>query len=145
MPADVSTLTGRVLSIGLWPDGPISGLERMTMHVDATDKGIVKIVLINDRKTVLLVFFLDYKSGRVHTNLEDDGLLYGENKPDEVDLRAYATFFYKVFANGIAELTCGGLEPIDCEVVIPVNMMMKVSADKAIEDQVERFRKEQSA
>jgi hypothetical protein len=144
-PADASALTGQVVSIGLWPDGPISGLEQMTMHVDAVDKGIVKIVLINNRKTVLLVFFLDYKSGRVHTNLEDGGLLYGENKPDEADVRAYATFFYKVFANGIAELTCGRLEPIDCEVVIPVNMMMTVSADKAIEDQVERFRKEQSA
>lgn len=144
-PNHVSELAGQVVSIGLWPAGPISGLEQMTMHVDAIDKGIVKIVLINNRKTVLLVFFLDYKSGRVHTNLEDGGLLYGENNPDEADVRAYATFFYKVFANGIAELACGGLEPIDCEVVIPVNMMMTVSADKAIEDQVERFRKEQSA
>ncbi len=144
-PADVSALTGRVVSIGLWPDGPIPGLEQMTMHVDAVDKGIVKVVLINKRKTVLLVFLLDYKSGRVHTTLEDGGLLYGENKPDETDVRAYATFFYNVFANGIAELTCGDLEPIDCEVVIPVNMMMSVSPDTAIEDHVERFRKEQSA
>jgi hypothetical protein len=144
-PADVSMLSGQVVSIGLWPDAPISGLERMTMHVDAVDKGIVKLVLINDRKTVLLVFFLDYKSGRVHTNLEDGGLLYRENKPDEADVRAYAIFFYNVFANGIAELRCRDLELIDCEVVIPVNMMMTKSADKAVEEAVERFRKEQSA
>ena len=51
------------------------------MHVDAVDNGVVKIVLINERKTILLVFFLDYKGGRVHTNLEDGGLLYGENNP----------------------------------------------------------------
>lgn len=141
-PEDLSMLAGRAVSIGLWPDGPIPGLERMTMHVDAFETGIVKIVLVNARKTILLVFFLDYRSGRVHTNLEDGGLLYGENKPDETDVRAYATFFYKVFGNGIAELMCGDIEPIDCEVVIPVNMMMTASPDQAIAEAVERFRKE---
>ena len=143
-PTDVSALAGRVVSIGLWPDSPIPGLERMTMHVDAVDKGVIKIVLINERKTILLVFFLDYKGGRVHTNLEDGGLLYGENNPDESDVRACATFFYKVFGNGIAELTCGEIEPIDCEVVIPVNMMMTKSPDQAIAESVERFKKERA-
>lgn len=143
-PKDVSALTGLTVAIGIWPDGPIPGLERTTMHVDAVDNGVVRIVLVNERRTVLLVFFLDYRSGQVHTNLKDGGLLYGENKPDENDVRAYATFFYKVFGNGIAELICGHLDPIDCEVVIPVNMMMAMSAEKAIEAQVEQFRKEQA-
>lgn len=143
-PVDVSALTGRVVSIGLWPDGPIPGLERMTIHVDAVDKGVVKLVMINERKTILLGFFLDYKGGRVHTNLEDGGLLYGENNPDESDVRAYATFFYKVFGNGIAELTCADIEPIDCEVVIPVNMRMTMSPEQAIAEEVERFKKEQA-
>jgi len=115
------------------------------MHVDAFENGIVKIVLVNARKTILLVFFLDYRSGRIHTNLEDGGLLYGEKKPDETDVRAYATFFYKVFGNGTAELTCGDTEPIDCEVVIPVNMMMTASPDQAIAEAVERFRKGNAA
>lgn len=141
-PEDMSALTGRIVSIGLWPDGPIPGLERMTMHVDAAENGVVRIVLINERKTILLVFYLDFRSGRVHINLEDGGLLYGDSKPDESDVRAYATFFYKVFSNGIAELTCEDREPIDCEIVIPVNMMMTVSAEQAITDAVERFRKE---
>jgi hypothetical protein len=142
-PDDASALNGRIVSIGLWPDGPISGLERMTMHVDAVEKGVVKIVLINPRETILLVFFLDYSRGQIHTNLEDGGLLSGDNnKPDESDVRAYATFFYSVFANGIAELTCGDMEPIDCEVVIPVNMMMTGSVEDAIAGHVERFRKE---
>jgi predicted RNA-binding protein YlxR (DUF448 family) len=141
-PDDLTALTGKIVSVGLWPDGPIQGLERMAMHVDAVDKGVVKIVLLNARKTILLVFFLDYNQGRIHTNLEDGGLYGGDNKPDESDVRAYATFFYKVFSNGIAELKCGEIEPVDCEVVIPVNMMMTVSADQAISDAVERFRKE---
>jgi hypothetical protein len=142
-PAEVPGLTGKSVSIGLWPDGPIPSLEKMTMHVDDIQNGVVKIVLINERKTILLVFFLDYRSGRVHTNLQDGGLLYApQNKPDENDVRAYATFFYNVFANGIAELTCGSAEPINCEVVIPVNMMMRGSPEEAIADAIERFRKE---
>jgi hypothetical protein len=141
-PDNVSGLLGHTISIGLWPDGPIPGLEQMTMHVDAFEKGIVKLVLVNSRKTILLVFFLDYRSGRVHTNLEDGGLLYGDVNPDENDVRAYSTFFYKVFSNGIAELTIAGHEPIDCEIVIPTNMYMTVSAEQAIEDAVERFREE---
>lgn len=71
--------------------------------------------------------------------------MYGENKPDETDVRAYATFFYKAFGNGIAELTFGDTEPIDCEVVIPVNMMMTASPDQAIAEAVERFKKENDA
>jgi hypothetical protein len=141
-PEDVSGMVGHTVSIGLWADGPIPGLERMAMHVDAVENGVIKLALINERKTILLVFFLEYKGGRAHTNLEDGGLLYGENKPNENDVRAYATFFYKVFSNEIAELIIEGREPIDCEVVIPVNMMMRVSAEQAITDAVEKFRKE---
>lgn len=142
-PEDVSALSGLKVAIGIWPDGPIPGLERTTMHVDAVDNGVIRIVLVNEKQTVLLAFFLDYKSGRLHTNLEDGGLLNGETKPDEDDARAYATFFYKVFSNGTAELTCGDLEPIDCEVVIPVNMMMTMSAERAIEAYVEQFRRQE--
>ena len=134
-------LDGQQVSVGIWPDGPIPGLNRMTLHVDAIEKGVVKIVLINKRKTILLVLFLDYRSGRVHTNLEDGGLLYGGNSPDETDVRAYATFFYKVLGNGIAELTCGNIEPIDCEVVIPVNIIPP-NPDDAIANAVEKFRKD---
>jgi hypothetical protein len=141
-PDDISGLTGRIVSIGLWPDGPICGLERMNMQVDAIEDGTVRIVLINERKTILLVFFLDYPRGQVHMNLKFGGLLNGDIKPNENDVRAYATFFYKVCANGIAELTCEDREPVECEVVIPVNMMMTMSADEAIADTLERFRQE---
>ena len=144
-PPDVPSLAGRLVSVGLWPDGTIPGLERMTMDVAAFDKGIIKIVLINDRKTILLVFYLDYVTGRIHADLKSAVLIDGKNKPDENDVRAYYTFFYKVFGNGIAELRCDGLEPVDCEVVIPVNMMMTVPADEAIEDAVRRFKMENAA
>lgn len=140
-PKDVSALQGCIVSVGLWPDGPIAGLERMTMQVDAVHNGVIRIVLLNGRKTIALIFFLDYRSGRVHTNLEDGGLLYGDEKPDENDVKAYATFFYNVLGNGVAELTSGDTEPIDCEVVIPVNIIPP-DPEKAIAERIEQFRKE---
>lgn len=142
-PVDLSALNGKIVSVGLWPDGPIAGLERMTTFVDAFENGVVKIVLINERRTLLLVFFLDYNNGRIHTNLEDGGLLHSESEPDEADVRAYATFFYYVLGNGIAELTFGDLEPIDCEVVIPVNIIPP-APEKAIAEAIERFRQERA-
>jgi len=140
-PENCEGLEGLHVSVGLWPDGPIRGLEKMTMHVDDIKDGIVKVVLINERKTVLLVFFLDYRSGQVHTNLEDGGLLYGDNLPEEADVLSYATFFYKVLGNGITELTCGDIEPIDCEVVVPVNIIPP-NPDEAVAEAVQRFRNE---
>jgi hypothetical protein len=44
------------------------------------------------------------------------------------------------YGNGIAELILLEYEPIDCEVVIPVNMMLNMSVEEAIESQVEQFR-----
>jgi hypothetical protein len=143
-PANCDELQGLKVSVGLWPDGPINGLENMTMHVDAFKDGVVKVVLVNERKTILLVFFLDYKSGKVHTNLEDGGLISGENPPIESDVVSYATFYYNVLGNGIAELTCGDIEPIDCEVVIPVNIIPPNPVD-GIKEAVQRFRNEQTA
>lgn len=140
-PENCDGLNGLQVSVGIWPDGPIQGLENMTMYVDAFEDGIVKVVLISERKTVALVFFLDYRKGQIHTNLEDGGLMYGDNSPEEEDVRSYASFFYKVLGNGIAELTCGELEPIDCEIVIPVNIIPQ-NPDEAIEGAVQKFRDE---
>ena len=140
-PDNCDGLQGQEVSIGLWPDGPIAGLEKMTMHVDDIDSGVVKVVLLNERKTIILVFFLDYKNGKAHTNLEDGGVIYDENPPEESDVRAYSTFFYNVLANGISELHLRNCEPVDCEIVIPVNIIPRAPKE-AIEETVERFRAE---
>jgi len=51
-PDSIAGLDGQQVSVGIWPDGPIPGLERMTTHIDAVENGVVKIVLINEGKTV---------------------------------------------------------------------------------------------
>jgi hypothetical protein len=112
----------------------------MTMHVDAVGPGVVRVVLFNPRMTICLVFALDFKNGRIHTQLEDGGMCQTDKvQSDETDVRAYATYFHRVIGNAVAELTIGGLEPVDCEVVIPVNIIPQ-NPDTAVEEAVKRFR-----
>ena len=138
-PRNYGDLHGAKVSVGLWPDGPIEGLENMVVQVHSIDQGVVKVDLTNPRKTLSLVFYLDYRSGLVHTNLEEGGLIYQNEKPNEADVRAYATFFYNVLGNCIAELRHHEFEPVDCEVVIPVNIIPPSPAE-GIEEAVKRFK-----
>lgn len=111
----------------------------MTLHVDAVRDGVIKIVLLNERRTILLVFFLDFRSGTAHTHLEDGGLLWGREEPSEDDVLAYTTFFYNVLGNSVAELIREGLEPVDCKVVIPVNIIPP-NPEEAIQQALQNFR-----
>lgn len=135
---DLASFVQRPVSVGLWPDGIISGLKHMTMHVQNLENGEVILSLINDRQTICLTFLLNYKNGRAEALLEHCGLINGaEISEDEV--RTFYTFFYKTFANGIVELTIEGKEPIECETYIPTNIMMRKSVEQAIEDDVKSF------
>lgn len=137
-PDDFAGYEGKIADVGLWPDGPIPGLDNMSIHVASVYEGIVRLELTNRKKTILLPFIVDYRSGRLHADLDNSGLLYESDALDAEDVRAFATFFYKVLGNGIAELTLDGIEPVDCEVVIPVNIMPP-NPDEAIAETIRRF------
>jgi len=135
-------LDGRQVSVGLWPDGPIAGLDAMTMRIDAVGAGAIRIILFNERMTIALPFVLDFRHGRIHTQLEDGGLCQTpQNQPNEADVRAYFTFFFHVLGNDIAELKIDDFEPVDCEVVIPVNIIPS-EPKQAVEKQIQRFRQQ---
>ncbi|MDY0029905.1 MAG: hypothetical protein RBR86_08205 [Pseudobdellovibrionaceae bacterium] len=138
---DLTPLTRQIVSIGLWPDGTILGLERMTAHIQSLSDGKAIITFVNYKETILLTFLFDYKTGKAEPLLENCGLAT-DKEINEDDVRALATFYYKTFANGAIELRIEGTEPIECDAYIPVNMMMRVSAEQAIEDEVQKFREQ---
>lgn len=142
VPAGGDQLEGCQLSTGLWPAGPIAGLESMTMRVDEIGADAMRVVLFNEHITIAIPFVLDFRNGKVHTQLEEGGLCRTpQNQPNESDVRAYATFLYHVLENDNAELKIGDLEPIDCEVVIPVNIIPP-NPKQVIEERVQRFRQQ---
>ncbi|MCW2005418.1 hypothetical protein FHY30_004262 [Xanthomonas arboricola] len=131
------------MEIKLWPDDVLPGLDRMTMRVDAVHEGAARVLLFNDRMTMVFAFVLDYRNGRIHTQVENSNLLQSdEHRPNEQDVRAFYTVFYRVIGNAVIELLLEGREPIDCEVVIPVNIIPRNPTD-AVEEAVEAFRRQQ--
>ncbi|MBO9738011.1 hypothetical protein J7432_02990 [Xanthomonas axonopodis pv. begoniae] len=136
-------LEGLRVEIKLWPDDVLPGLDRMTIRVDAVHEGAARVLLFNDRMTMVFAFVLDYRNGRIHTQLENSNLLQSdEQQPTEQDVRAFYTVFYGVIGNAVIELLLEGREPIDCEVVIPVNIIPRNPTD-AVEEAVEAFRRQQ--
>jgi len=131
------------VGLRLWPDDPLPGLDAMTMRVDAVHEGAARVLLFNDRMTMMFAFVLDYRNGRIHTQLDNSSLLQNdEHRPVEQDVRAFYTVFHSVIGNAVVELLLEGREPIDCEVVIPVNIIPR-NPDEAVEEAVEAFRRQQ--
>lgn len=137
-PLEPLELEGTRVAVALWPDDPLAGLEDMELHVDAVHEGAVRIVLVNSRRTVVLVFVLDYRHGRIHTQLEQGG--YDANTDDEDDVRVHTHFFHSVIGNATVELRVAGLEPVDCEVVIPVNIIPR-NPEEAVRDALADYRR----
>lgn len=123
-PTDLSGIDHRLVAIGHWPDGPIKGYEAMIMKVLQVKNGVVTIAASNSLNTTQLIFHLDFMVGRVHTDLEHGGLNYSNvaPSPSEDDVIAYATYYFNTLGNKVVELKIEGVEPIDCEVVIPTNI-----------------------
>lgn len=142
-PVETLGLEGKQVAVALWPDAPLPGLDAMTMRVDAVHEGKVRVVMFNMRMTIMLVFVLDYQNGVVHTQLDNGSLLIsGAERPGEEDVRAYYMYFHRVIGNAVVELQVSDCEPVDCEVVIPVNIIPRNAAE-AVEDAVEAYRRQE--
>ena len=136
-------IDGQQVAVRLWPDGPISGLEAMDMRVDVVHEGQVRVVLFNSNMTLMLLFVLDYRSGRAHNLLDHGSLLKNDRHPIcENDVRAFTTVFHSVVGNAVVELCIDGREPVECEVVIPVNIIPRIPSE-AVEEAIEAFRLQQ--
>lgn len=136
-------LEGRRLGLQLWPDGPIPGLDAMTMRVDGVHEGAARVLLFNDRMTIMFAFVLDFRNGKLHTQLNNSGLLQNDqHRPIEEDVRAFYNVFHHVIGNAVVELILEGREPVAAEVVIPKNIIPRNPAE-AVEEAVEAFRRRQ--
>ncbi|WP_176746389.1 MULTISPECIES: methylamine utilization protein MauJ [Stenotrophomonas] len=134
-------LDGLVVALNLWPDSPMPGLSRLIMRVDAVHEGAARVLLFNDRMTMVFAFVIDFRKGQIHTQLDNSGLLQNdEHRPIEEDVREFYTVFHRVIGNAVVELRIEGREPVDCEVVIPVNILPR-NPEEAVAEAVEAFRR----
>jgi hypothetical protein len=82
---------------------------------------------------------MDVASGRFHTLLEEGGMRAGEVL-DEVDVEDYTRYVHSVVGNRIVELAIEGAEPVDCEVVIPLNIIPR-APEEAVAQALDEFRR----
>jgi hypothetical protein len=135
---DLGKLAGGTVSVRLWPDPPAKQFREMTLLPVAAGDGVVKFFALNVRQTILLAFLIDVRSGRMQTLLNEGGLRRGAEITEE-DVEDYTRYFHSVVGNGTVELAIDGAEPVDCDVVIPVNIIPQVP-EEAVARALEHFR-----
>ncbi|WP_322034594.1 methylamine utilization protein MauJ [Burkholderia sp. BCC1970] len=136
---DLGQLNGATVSVRLWPDAPAPQFEKMTLLPMESANGAVKFIALSARGTIVLAFAMDVANGRMHTLLNEGGMRAGIEIGEE-DIEDYTRYFHSVVGNRIVELTIDGAEPVDCEVVIPVNIIPQAPED-AVAHALNQFRR----
>ena len=137
---ELGGISNAKVSVSLWPDPPPEQFKEMTLLPVGSGPGVIKLVALNSRKTIALVFALDIANGRLHTILDEGGVDHAA-EPTEQDIEDFTRYFHSVIGNRTVELTIDGVEPIPCEVVIPTNIIPQ-APEEAVVRAIEQFRRE---
>ncbi|WP_174975830.1 methylamine utilization protein MauJ [Burkholderia contaminans] len=138
-PEDLGELNGATVSVRLWPDPPAKQFDVMTLLPTESGEGVVKFIALSARGTIVLSFAMDVVRGRMHTLLNEGGMRAGVEIGEE-DVEDYTRYFHSVVGNRIVELAIEGAEPVDCEVVIPVNIIPR-APEEAVAQALDQFRR----
>jgi Methylamine utilization protein MauJ len=138
--AQLGQLEGASVSVSLWPHPPADQFREMTLlPIDCAD-GVLRFVTLSSRGTIVLTFVMDVANGRLHTLLKECGFRQGAEITEQ-DIEDFTRYFHSVIGNGRVELRIkGGVEPVDCEVVIPVNIIPQ-APEEAVQRALEQFRR----
>lgn len=138
---DIGKLHGAKISVRLWREPQAAQLANMHFVGWDSDSGSVMLRANNERGTIFLCFEMDVENGRMHVLLDDCHLTAQNNTVTEEDVISFTHFVHSVIGNRLVELVYGDLEPVDCDVVIPVNIVPRAPAE-AVAEALERFRQQ---
>ncbi len=141
---DVGSLEGAVVDVRLWPHQADPELKGLTLLFEGSGPGWARFVAVNQRKTLELKFALHVADGEVHALVEESGLAGKASELTEAEVRAFHYYFHSVVGNARVELVLPGTEPVDCEIVIPVNIIPQ-SPSEATEKAVAEFKQRLAA
>jgi len=136
---DLGDLNGAKVSVRLWPDPPIEQFHAMTLCPHESKRGVVKLIALNPRETVALVFAMDVLHGRLHALLDEGGMDAGASTTEQ-DVEDYTRYFHSVIGNRTVELSIEGVEPVSCEIVIPHNIIPQ-APEEAVAKAIAEFRR----
>lgn len=136
--ADLGQLERTRVSVRLWPNEAPVPMRQMEMFAESSGPGIIQFLVHNDRKTIFLRFTLDIASGRLHTQLENGGMSEHFSPIEENELEHFTRYLHSVVGNEQVELCIAGVDPVPCEVVIPVNIIPQ-DPEKMVSLALEQF------
>lgn len=141
--AQLGQLQKAIISVNLWSQQPVEQFQKMILLAEEGRDGIIKLLALSSRGTIRLVFAMNIVNGKMHTLLEESDLLV-ERGITEQDVEEYARYFYSAYSNGIVECRIQGtMEPVDCEVIIPVNRIIKGTQEEVVKQMVDKFKRGQ--
>jgi hypothetical protein len=140
-PEDLGNLNGAKVTVRLWPDAPAEQFQGMTLIPQETMPGVVKFIALNSRKSIVLVFAMDVPNGRMHTVLNEGGIVTGV-QTTQVDVEDYTRYFHSVLGNRTVELSIEGVDPVPCEIVIPCNIIPQ-DPEQAVVEAIAEFQRRQ--
>jgi len=120
---ELGQLERTMVSVRLWPHEAPEPMQNMVLFAEGSAPGVLQFLAHNERKTVFLRFALDIANGRLHTLLENGGISEQFNEVTEAEVEHYTRYLHSVIGNALVELCIKGLDPVPCEVVIPVNII----------------------
>lgn len=127
------------VSVRLWPNEAPEPLRNMTLVAEGYAPGVITFLAHNERETVFLRFALDIGKGRLHTMLEEGGVVENFNQLTESEVEHYTRYFHSVVGNVQVELCIEGVDPVPCEVVVPVNIIPQ-APEKMVALALEQFK-----
>ncbi|QOZ85227.1 MULTISPECIES: methylamine utilization protein MauJ [Chromobacterium] len=133
-------LEGATVSVNLWPHPAADQFREMTLLPIDSGDGVLRFVTLSSRGTIVLAFAMDVANGKLHTLLNECGFRQGAEITEQ-DIEDFTRYFHSVIGNGTVELRIkGNVEPVDCEVVIPVNIIPQ-APEEAVQRALEQFRR----
>lgn len=138
--AALGQLQANKVSVRLWAHETPDCMNDMQLAAEGYGPGVVSFLAISRRKTVFLRFAADFASGRIHTLVEEGGLTDQSSEVTEDEVEHYTRYFHSVVANSQVELCIEGVDPVPCEIVIPVNIRPQ-APEKMVATALEQFRK----
>ncbi len=128
-----------------WPEKSAESLRNLILYAEGmVEPGVIRLIAFNERQTIFLHFNANFVTGHVETCIHESGLSEQVALPSRAEIEHYARYFFSTFANGQVELCVEGLDPVECDIYIPMNMMMTGSVDDSVAGFVEKHLQRQA-
>lgn len=136
---DYAQFLQNVISVRLWPHDAAEPMSNMSLDIEGVGEGLIQLKVVNERQTIFLRFQIDFNNRRLHA-LPDQTILTNQfNSLTEEEVEHCTRYVHSVIGNDLVELCVNGLDPVQCEIIIPTNILPQ-DPELMVRQALENFR-----